>query len=384
MPIKTLQQQQAQVGRIRLGEQKPGKSGKRGYPARLSAFRFTTPSESLARAVAGAYGGEVQRWEPDGRPAEWEVYSVATEINVLVPPHPVSQWMEMWSGQGCVRRCDGETETISGEACKCPLDPAVRAEQAQGGSACHMTTRLNVMLPDLPGVGVWRLDTHGYYAALELPQTAEFLGAATAKGGYVRATLALQKRQVRRPGVGVREFLVPALHVEVSPLALRAGEGVAVAIGGGAPAISPGAAKQLEAGRTPEEQAQDFANLAASATTPEELRAIYTQAGQGGATVMEAMVDDGSGVLESLSGFLTARGRALAAPSQPSGDVDVVWATIMSRAGDRGIDTDTVKAAFRAWSNGTEAADATAEQMQGFLDEVYSDDPVEAAAEALA
>jgi hypothetical protein len=320
MPIKTLQQQQAQVGRIRIGHQVPGKNG-RSRPEKLDRFRFTTPSRGLADAVAARYGGTVTPWQPEGRPAEFEVVSDATSLPVLVPPRPVTQFYELWSGAGCQRRCDGETETISGDACKCPLDHIERGDLAAKGQACKATTRLKVMLPELPGIGVWRLDTHGYYAAIELPQTADFLGAVTDAGGYIRATLALEQRQVKRPGVGIRTFLVPALHVDVTPEALMAGTGTALA-GPATAALTGGATGRL----------------------------------------------------------LQARGRALtpapaaAVDAAPSGDLpsdpDELWVAIVHAVADLPDPSYDVNLAFAEWSGGVLPGSASVEQLQGFLRQI--------------
>lgn len=364
MPIKTLQQQQAQVGRIRLGQQVPGSNGKK-RPARLEQFRFTTPNEDLAVAVSTTYGGDVVRWTPDGRPAEWEVISPATSLTVLVPPNPVSQWYEMWSGQGCVRRCDGETDALSGNPCACPADPAERGVLAADGKVCKATTRLKVMLPDLPGIGVWRLDSHGYYAAIELPGTAEFLGAATEQGGYVRATLTLETRQVRRVGVGVRQFLVPALHVDVTPLALLGGQGLALS-GTGPRALPTADRVALDAGPSAADLAQRYADDARAATTPDQLRDIYVQAGKDGADVMNAQVLTEGDITEKLDSYLTARGRALLPVTEP-GQLDVLWESILDHGGQQGLDLATVTARFRT-AIGVEPSAATEAQLRSYLD----------------
>jgi hypothetical protein len=390
MPIKTLQQQQAQVGRIRIGQQVPTAKGK-ARPAKLDRFRFTTPSRQLAEAVAAQYGGEVAEWKPDGHAAEFEVVSTATTLPVLVPPNPVSQWYEMWSGAGCVRRCDGETETISGEACKCPLDHLERGDLAGQGKACKATTRLKVMLPELPGIGVWRLDTHGYYAAIELPQTADFLGAVTDAGGYIRATLALEERIVKRPGVGIRSFLVPALHVDVTPEALMGGAGTALP-GRATAAIAAGGIQQpvreqtaLPPGSSEAEAqaAQAIADQAMQATTREQIQALWTSCN---GEVKLLHVSDGNGVVGPLGDLLQARGKELppaqqTAPQQPAETApaappaaeniddlteDELWVEIVSAAAAF-PDSFDVDSDFQEWSGGTQSGAASIEQLRNYL-----------------
>lgn len=388
MPIVTLQQQQAQVGRIRIGQQVPtGKNGKT-RPEKLDRFRFTTPSRGLAEAVATIYGGTAQAWQPDGHAAEFEVISNATTLPVLVPPNPVTQWYEMWSGAGCQRRCDGETETISGDPCKCPLDHLERGDLAARGQACKATTRLKVMLPELPGIGVWRLDTHGFYAAIELPQTADFLGAVTDAGGYIRATLALEERIVKRPGVGIRRFLVPALHVDVTPEALMAGAGTALP-GRATAAIAAGAAARPASGPLEIEAADDeagkraqaIADRLAQARTRDEVAALWKEAGPALAALDVADADDG--VVSRLEDLLKAKGKALAsAPTVPAEqptantrpaagagddlDEDEVWVAIIGAASEFEVAFD-VDDDFERWSDGTKTGAASLEQLRAYL-----------------
>jgi hypothetical protein len=68
------------------------------------------------------------------------------------------------------------------------------------------------MLPDLPDLGVWKLESHGYYAAIELGGAAEVLAHARNAGVIVPATLRLEQRQVKRDGK-TRKFAVPVLEI---------------------------------------------------------------------------------------------------------------------------------------------------------------------------
>jgi len=79
------------------------------------------------------------------------------------------------------------------------------------------------MLRDLPGLGVWRIDTSGYYAAVELQGAVEVVQLAAGRGQMLPARLRLEQRMVKRVGQGTRRFAVPVLDVEVSPGQLMAG-----------------------------------------------------------------------------------------------------------------------------------------------------------------
>ena len=211
--ILTLQQRAREVGRIRLGEQvETAKGGTR--PARLETFRFTSPSEAAINAIADLYGGDPRPWG-DG---QHEVITKAKEIEVAVPTgfDPVSQSYEMWSAGGCTRRCDGQTEYISGGACMCDAELLEQGD----ASVCKPTLRVSLLLPDVPLVGVWRLETHGYYANTELPAMIAMLQAVPR---HVRGTLRLEKRSVKRDGK-TRTFPVPVLDVHVSMAAIVDGD----------------------------------------------------------------------------------------------------------------------------------------------------------------
>lgn len=213
MPIIGLQQSQTEVGRIRFGV-KVG--GGRGRPTKLDRLRFTSPRRVLIEQIAAKYGGTVEPWQPPRGNQQWQVITDTAEVPVMIPPQDPadSQWYEMWSAGGCLRRCDGQQEKISRQACLC--DPAARD--------CKIHTRLRVMLEDIPGLGAWRIDTGSYYAAVELPGIAQLLAMAQ---GAIPGRLVLDQRTVTRQVDGRPQtfnFAVPTLHVdEITPKQLLSG-----------------------------------------------------------------------------------------------------------------------------------------------------------------
>lgn len=211
MPIRDMQARLREAGRIRIGTSKPHGKGK--VPVRLDTFRLTSKDETLIRAVAELYGGEPQPWND-----QWEVITQADELRVVLIPVPggsISQWYEYWSqpnGQGavsCLRRCDG-FEQVDGTPCQCPADPEVRDKDKD---ACSRYTRLSVLLPDVPTMGSWRLETQGYYAGVELAAAVALIDHALAASGLmVAARLRLEQRKVPRDG-STLTFPVPALDL---------------------------------------------------------------------------------------------------------------------------------------------------------------------------
>ena len=216
MALKDLQRRTMQSGRIRLGVKVPtGRNGK-SRPEKLSTFRFTSGSQHSIEAIAALFGGEARPWADAPTPGQWEVVTEATSIPVAVPPGDaaVSQWYEMWGGGGCLRRCDSQLEQISGGNCLCPADQADRDDLAARNppAACKPVTRLSLIIPDAPGLGTWRLDSHGWNAAHELGGVAEFLAAVRERGVIVPARLRLEQRKTVRDGKTSR-YVVPMLEV---------------------------------------------------------------------------------------------------------------------------------------------------------------------------
>jgi len=221
-PILDLQSRLREAGRIRIGTSKPREKGGK-LPVRLDTFRLTSKDETLIRAVAELYGGEPQPWED--QPGQWEVITEADELRVVLIPVPggaISQWYEQWGqplmadgkkgATSCLRRCDGFEQT-SGEPCSCPADPEERAQLAKKGKACAMYTRLSVLLPDVPTMGCWRLESQGYYAASELGAAVTLIDNALANSGLmIAARLRLEQRSATSDGQTLK-FPVPALDI---------------------------------------------------------------------------------------------------------------------------------------------------------------------------
>lgn len=270
MPILDIQKRARELGRIRLGAKetftkRDGSEGTR--PVKLDRFRFTGHSQSLLTKIADLYGGSVAEWTPAGGSPQWEVVSDTSRVPIMVPPQPVSQWYEYWTRAGCQHRCDGRTNVLTDEPCH-PEDPK-HLEAIK-----KPTTRLNVVLRDVEGIGVWRVESHGFNAAIELPDVAEFLAQA---GGYVNGWLSLEQRtsiEQTDTGPKTRHYMVPIIEVDVTPAQLMAGHGRVAA-----PALAGGPVKETPALAA---AGPDYVALAADLTDPEEIRNLWRQANAAG------------------------------------------------------------------------------------------------------
>lgn len=223
-----MQRALTELGRIRTGDQvefqdQQGKTKRR--PRKLETFRLTSQSQELIEEAARLYGGTPQPWGD-----QWEVTITAASLPVMLPPgEALSQWWELWSGGGCQRRCEGTggRDVLNEVPCHCPEDKVERAKLAQQGQACKPTTRVNMILHELHGLGLWRLESHGHYAAVELAGAAEYLSMATSVGHRIPAHLRIVKRTVKRPGPDgkpqTRNFTVPTIDIDVRPIDLLTG-----------------------------------------------------------------------------------------------------------------------------------------------------------------
>jgi hypothetical protein len=151
MPIKTLRGQERELGRIRLGRKQEMQGGKT-YPVKLETFRLTAYDKAILEKAASLYGGKVVPWE--GGDGQWDLVTETNKLPVIVQPDALSQWFEHWTGSGCDRRCDGETELISGKPCLCQRWKDAKLDK-KPPDWCKPTSRLKVRLHQIPDLGVW-------------------------------------------------------------------------------------------------------------------------------------------------------------------------------------------------------------------------------------
>ncbi|AIY17752.1 hypothetical protein GUY44_06965 [Pimelobacter simplex] len=378
MPILDIQKRARELGRIRLGQKQAftRRDGSEGVkPVKLDRFRLTSASKPLLEKVAELYGGDVAEWTPPGGSPQWEVVTASARLPIMVPPQPVTQWYETWSRAGCQHRCDGQHNVLTDEPCD-PDDPQhIEALKKP-------TTRLNVVLRDVEGIGVWRVETHGWNAALELPDVAEFLAQA---GGYVNGWLALEQRTSvgRNESTGqpeTRHYMVPIIEIDVTPAQLMAGHGrvAAPALAGGPVTSAPALAAA----------GPDYVALAAEATDAEEIRELWRQANAAGhmtqglnehlvrraaelpdpaaaAAPAEQAVDEDGAVEGEVVGDDTP-------VADPGPDADAIWQRIVTEAGQQGMTLPDVQDHFAQVMGGLTCDSASAAELQHYLTQLQT------------
>lgn len=202
-----IQARHREVGRIRMGfQQEYQKDGVTKYrAAKLKTFRVTSTSEATVHAVAAVYGGQVQAWDtaPAGTGRQWQVVVESPFLDFLIIPDGFSSSFEMWGGGGCLRRCDGFQEEISGGACLC--NPEKRE--------CKPTSRLQGFLPLVEVVGSFRLESHGENAARELAAFADLMAAAELSGFRTPIRLRIEERSSKVEGQPRHDYIVPVPEI---------------------------------------------------------------------------------------------------------------------------------------------------------------------------
>lgn len=273
MPILDLQRRFAEVGRIRAGAK-----GAKGQPQKLDAWRLTSGNRAALDAAANIYGGDVREWNNAPTPGQFELLTQSRTLDIMVPPtnEAYSLWYEAWTGGGCEHRCDGQHDHLNNTPCTCNPD----------NRACKPTLRISLALHRIPGLGVWRYESHGYYAATELPATLDLLANASKHGQYLTGFLRLEERVTKTKANGTRRFLVPVLDLQQT-------------IGELAGISQNSSSNQLAAPAAPDSSPTGPAGALPTpdAATDEDKRLVWNAAQAGGLTV-----DDLQALLSQLRG----------------------------------------------------------------------------------
>jgi hypothetical protein len=264
--LRNIQARAAEHGRLRTGYTQGNR------PVRSATWVVTSHSEEHVRRAAELWGGEPEQWQPlNSTISQWRVITAAPSIEALITPgDPLNQYNEMWSKGGCQRRCDGETELLTRQPCLCARQFGEDWHTQPKGRVCSTTSRLNVMLPDLSGMGMWRAETHSFYAAQEWGGMVDMVLAGTNGQGFVPVTLRIEPRQVVREGA-TKKFPVVVVELRgVTPRQALAGPMNA------ATALAPGASSQAVAAI--EAPRPDYLAEAEGALTVDDVQDVYRTA----------------------------------------------------------------------------------------------------------
>jgi hypothetical protein len=353
--IANRQRQMAEQGRLRCGYTTEGQNGKL-RPVKSNTWIVTSHSEEHVRAAAALWGGEAERWQPQGNGAQqWRVITNANAIDAILPPgDPLTQAYETWSRGGCQLRCDGITEQLQGGPCVCFAKFGENWHEQPKGRVCDSKSRLKVLLPDMPGLGVWRMETGSYYATDEIAGMVDVIRGSVGDQTLVPVRLRIEPRMRVADGQ-TKQFIVPVLELRgVTAGELLSGNVTRAAIGG-----APATAAAIEAKRP------DYLAEAQAATTAEQVMEIWTRA------------NDARHMTPELHEAIGQIGRRLkAADTEPKDaevvdesavDVDAVWQQIVTVAGGMDMDLFTIEQDFASKNQGLTPESAKPADLQAYL-----------------
>lgn len=246
--MRPLRERAPELGRLRGGVQND-----KGQPTSIDHWRATSADQDRLNVLGGLYGirTKVKPWKD-----QFEIELDTDTIKVLIPGDPLFVAYELWGSGGCQRRCDGMVASVpittpdGGHMeqvdCVCDalgLDPNDK-------ESCSPTARLKVVIPEVPGIGIWVMTTGSVFACQELQGQINILNQI-GPSGAIWADLVLEPREIKRPWEKfTRTFNVPILRIRDSLQALLQGSGSpALTTGGDEGTGVPGAAAAVGTGQ---------------------------------------------------------------------------------------------------------------------------------------
>lgn len=368
--ILTLQRQARELGRLRTGTF----DGRR--PKRSDTWVVSSHSEEYVEAAAAVWGGKPEKWQPQGNGAEqFRVITTSKVIDAILPPgDPLSQAYEMWNRGGCQRRCDGITELLSDNPCVCRAKFGEDFHEQKAGTVCNMTTRLNVMLPAMPDIGVWRAETHSFYAANELAGHVDTIRGLVGQQTMVPVRLRIEQRTRVSEGQ-TKHFPVIALELrgvtagQVLAIAGGSEAGGLVSLAGGAKPLELTAGDVAAGGPVTAERIPDYVRAAKACYDLAGVQEIWNRADAAG-----HLTDELRAQLKPIGDALAKNPKekpptAAAPPAEPVGDPDELWMLIVGKTPE-GWTTAQLENDFTEYTGGVSPGDAVAEDMAKYLEQL--------------
>jgi hypothetical protein len=204
------------LGKIRLGIKKLTKDGKE-YPAEVDYFILDpeTPSEEENAKLVS----EFQKLYGE-KPKQIDIMIPLPDATIVFP-----QWYKRYA-QG-VLRCKGDGDVagcISEEFAK---DLTIIRPRPEGGvevkcagklcpyytsKKCSESATLQILLPSLPGMGVWQITTGSYHSIVNVNSCLEYVGALCGRVHMIPLTLERREQEITYEGKKSKHFI---LHINM-------------------------------------------------------------------------------------------------------------------------------------------------------------------------
>jgi len=203
MPIKNLSEtvRLPRLGKIRLGTRHPEK----GYP--MKADHFVFPKDHSAYTKLVELYGETPK-----------------ELKILIPVEDEEQWASQFykaynQTYGLVCKGDGETAMRMVDVNTNELPVAGKAGTVQlqefpclgkdcpdyKAKKCYEVMNFRFILPEVPGLGVWQIDTGSKNSILNINSCASIIKRAFGRISMIPLKLTLEPTQVNNPEDGKKQ-----------------------------------------------------------------------------------------------------------------------------------------------------------------------------------
>ena len=201
MPIKGLSEQRRlpRLGKIHLGHKVPNKSGDGEHPEATDFFVLPPELESI-------FGKKV------------------TSLPIMIPIEDDEYWCNQYykrysktrglvcrgDGEKCRRMLDAKTGAIADRTTKeivwkeGMLCDGVNCPDYQS-KACKETMNLQFIMPDVPGLGVWQIDTSSINSIRNINSAAAMVRAVYKRLVFIPLSLTLEPVEVVNPDDGKKK-----------------------------------------------------------------------------------------------------------------------------------------------------------------------------------
>lgn len=200
-PIKGLSERRrmTRLGKIRLGIKVPNNSGNGDHPK--ATDYFVVPEE-----VAALYG------------------ETPTELPIMIPIEDDEFWCSQYyrrysktrglvckgDGVTCNRMVDTKTGDVAGRTTtevywKNEMPCAGRECPDYQGKKCQEVMNLQFILPDVPGLGIWQIDTGSINSILNINSAAAMVRAVYKRISFIPLLLTYEPCEVNNPDDGKKK-----------------------------------------------------------------------------------------------------------------------------------------------------------------------------------
>lgn len=202
MPIKDLSESVRfpRLGKIHLGTRHPEK----GYPMKSDHFVFPKDHSDYEKLVK-VFGEETK------------------ELRILIPTEDEEQWATQYykaynqtyglvckgDGEAAMRMVDTKTKKLPSKetktvtlreiSCLGKECPAYKAKK------CHEVMNLKFIIPEIPGLGVWQIDTGSINSILNINSCAKIIKRSFGRISLIPLKLTFEPTQVNNPEDGKKQ-----------------------------------------------------------------------------------------------------------------------------------------------------------------------------------